>query len=138
MSGNAGVWIDHRKAIIIILSTSGERITQINSDVEKHVRSSGGSQSRSTNGAQSSSAEDVIEHRFANHLEVYYKKVIETLKDAEHILVMGPGEARIELQKQFHDKKTHARIAENEKCDKMTDPQIAARIREFFHTTAVG
>jgi hypothetical protein len=132
MATNAGVWIDHRKAVIVILTESGERLIHIDSDAEKRVRSAGGSQSRSTNSAQSAPAEDVLDRKFANNLNVYYKEVFDCLKDSDGILVMGPGEARTEFQKHFHSKGAAVRIAANEKCDKMTDPQIVARVREYF------
>ena len=45
MNTAAGIWIDHRKAVIVIVSDQGERTRQIESDVEKHVRFSGGSRS---------------------------------------------------------------------------------------------
>ena len=54
------------------------------------------------------------------------------LKNSGAILVMGPGEARTEFQKQIKSKELLAKIVGNEKCDKMTDPQLVARVREFF------
>ncbi len=137
MSTNAGVWIDHRQAIIVFISEDGQKVTHIESGVEKNVRSAGGSESRSANSAQSSAPEDVIDRKFANHLNVYYKEVIQCLKDAHGILVMGPGEARTEFEKQIHSKEMQARVAASEKCDKMTEPQIIARVRDFFHATTV-
>lgn len=136
MTTNAGVWIDHRQAIIVFLAASGQEVKHIESGVERHVRSAGGSHSSSANSAQSAPAEDVIDRKFTNHLNVYYKEVIEALKHATQILLMGPGEARTEFQKQIHSKEMQARIAASEKCDKMTDPQIAARVREFFHAAS--
>ena len=44
MKTNVGLWIDHRNAVIVILDEKGERTKRINSDLEKHVRFSGGAQ----------------------------------------------------------------------------------------------
>ena len=77
-----------------------------------------------------------MDRKFANHLNVYYKEVIECLKDAHGILVMGPGEARTEFLKQIKSKDMEARILASEKCDTMTDQQIAARVREYFQVSA--
>jgi hypothetical protein len=49
---------------------------------------------------------------------------------------MGPGEARTEFQKQIKSKELLAKVVGNEKCDKMTDPQFVARVREYFASTA--
>ena len=38
----AGLWIDHRKAVIVIVSEPGEEIKEITSNMEKHVRFTGG------------------------------------------------------------------------------------------------
>ncbi len=37
-----GLWIDHRETIIVILTDEGEETRRLESDMEKHVRFSGG------------------------------------------------------------------------------------------------
>ena len=37
----AGLWIDHREAVIVVLTSEGEETRHIHSDVEKHLRPSG-------------------------------------------------------------------------------------------------
>ena len=43
MAGKIGVWIDHRKAILVSFDNGVEVVHEIESDVEKHVRETGGS-----------------------------------------------------------------------------------------------
>ena len=38
MKKGIGLWIDHRKAVVVLVSNEGEKITEITSDMEKHVR----------------------------------------------------------------------------------------------------
>ena len=45
MKKQAGIWIDHRKAVIVIISEAGEEIKVITSNMEKHVRFSDGDSS---------------------------------------------------------------------------------------------
>jgi hypothetical protein len=45
MKNAAGLWIDHSKAVIVIVSAEGEKTKQMESGMEKHVRFSGGSRS---------------------------------------------------------------------------------------------
>ena len=45
MKRAAGLWIDHRKAVIVFISDDGEESKEIESDMEKHTRFSGGSRS---------------------------------------------------------------------------------------------
>jgi hypothetical protein len=92
--------------------------------MEKHVRFSGG--------AQGDSAEDIRDNKFSGHLDKYYDKVIECIGDAESVLIFGPGEAKGELRKRLESKELGGRIAGVETVDKMTERQIAAKVRQRF------
>jgi hypothetical protein len=121
---NVGVWIDHRKAVIVAAGDSVEDIQRIRSNMEKHVRFSGG--------AQAVSAEDIQNRRFANHLGKYYAAVTSWIREAESILLLGPGEAKIELKHHLDREGLGERIVGVETVDKMTDRQIAAKVRQRF------
>lgn len=120
MNKNAGVWIDHRKAVIVRFTDSGEEIHSILSEMEKHVRSTDGTQ------------EGKQDHRFTNHLNEYYDKVTSLVRDADSILIFGPGEAKVELGIRMKGETLGEQIAGIETVDKMTDGQITAKVREHF------
>jgi len=67
-----------------------------------------------------------------SHLNKYYDEVIASLRDADAILVLGPGEAKGEFTKRIEGQKLKGRIAHVETVDKMTDRQIAAHVRQHF------
>ena len=52
---HAGVWIDHRKAVIVIVTKEGEEIYKIDSNMEKHIRFKSGSGSTGRRSTWSSS-----------------------------------------------------------------------------------
>jgi hypothetical protein len=120
MKSNVGVWLDHRKAFIVRERDGVEETHELVSDVEKHVRYSGGR------------PEDQMEHRFTNHLNEYYASVISHLQDADAILILGPGEAKGELHKRLSLDPSGPRIVSVETVDKMTDQQITAKVRDHF------
>ncbi len=124
MKKQVGLWIDHRESIIVIVTGEGAEIRRIESGIEKHVRFSGGAQDVST--------EDMQDRRFMGHLNKYYAEVIASLRDAESILVFGPGEAKVELNKRLESEGLGGRVVAIENADKMTDRQIAAKVRERF------
>jgi stalled ribosome rescue protein Dom34 len=124
MKNNVGLWIDHRKAVIVSLRDQGEDIREIPSDMEKHVRFSGG--------AQEASAEDQRDRRFTGHLDKYYDTVVACIRDAESILILGPGEAKVEFKKRLENTDLHGQIVGIETVDKMTDNQIVAKVRQRF------
>ncbi|MGB2630260.1 MAG: hypothetical protein WBD17_03385, partial [Candidatus Omnitrophota bacterium] len=66
------------------------------------------------------------------HLNIYYDAVISCIRDAEAILIFGPGEAKGELKKRIVKNKLCNRIVGIETIDKMTDRQIAAKVRRYF------
>ena len=129
MKSAVGLWIDHRQAIVVMLSAGEEKTEHISSEAEKHVRFSGGSR---FDGAGTSLEEDQQDRRFGNHLSQYYDKVITMIRAAEAILILGPGEAKGELQQRLEHENLGERIVGVESADKMTDRQIAARVREYF------
>jgi len=127
MSSKIGLWIDHRQAVIVNVADEDEEIKRITSNMEKDVRFS----SRTAN---IGSSEDVRDRKFENHLNKYYDDVIESLRNAESILIFGPGEAKGELEKCLADEGLKQRIVGVEAADKMTDNQIAAKVRQHFLT----
>jgi stalled ribosome rescue protein Dom34 len=92
--------------------------------MEKHIRFSGR--------ADHVTAEDMRDRKFAGHLSKYYDEVIAVIRDAESILIFGPGEAKVELGKRLEGEKLGSRVAGIETVDKMTDHQIAAKTRQHF------
>lgn len=128
MKKETGLWIDHREAVIVTVTEAGEEIKRIKSNLEKRVRYSGGSRS---DGSQRE-PEDQRDRRFMDHLNKYYTEVIAYLREAESILLFGPGEAKGEIEKRLMSENLSGRIVGVETVDKMTEPQIAAKVRGRF------
>jgi hypothetical protein len=132
MRTKVGLWIDHRKAIIVAITDTGEEIRLILSKVEKQLRRSGDSPLRGGYESQKVPADDSRQRTFAGHLNIYYEAVIACVRDAESILLFGPGEAKGELKKRLEQNKLGGRIVGVETVDKMTDREIAAKVRKHF------
>jgi hypothetical protein len=128
MGKKAGLWIDHKKAVIVIITDKGEEIKQIESNVERQPHRDADSHSQS----KQIPAEDTRERAFTGHLDIYYDEIISYIHDAESILLLGPGEAKGEIRKRMENKKFQGHIAGVETADKMTEPQIAAKVRQYF------
>ena len=132
MRTDVGLWIDHRKAVIVAVTDKGEEIRLIISKVEKQLRRSGDSPLKGPYESQQVPASDRRQKTFTAHLNIYYDAVIASIRDAESILIFGPGEAKGELKKRLEISKLGGRIAGVETVDKMTDRQIAAKVRQHF------
>jgi hypothetical protein len=136
-----GLWLDHKRAVVVTLNRnqepfSGNRdmVEFIESRIERTLRLSGGSQSRKKPyGPQEIAVDGKPEDRRKRQLRKYYGEIKRRLKDADGIFLFGPGEAKLELKKEVEKtKELINRINAVETTDKMTDRQIIARVKAFF------
>ena len=119
MNKHMGLWIDHRKAVLVLNSNPEDDVEVIPSEVEKDP--------------SSPIPEDSQDRKYQNQLNVYYDEVIGHIHGAETLLIFGPGEAKGELQKRLaHTKPTERKVAV-ETDDKMTDRQVSAKVHAYIH-----
>jgi hypothetical protein len=132
MNNKAGVWIDHRKAVIVVVGDAEEHTAVIVSKVEKHPERAGDSPLKGPYESRQVPADDKRQRALTGELNDFYDAVITALRNAESLLILGPGEAKGELKKRLEKDKLGGRIAAVETVDKMTDRQIAAKVRNYF------
>ena len=122
MKPNAGVWLDHREAVVIVLTEFGESVKTIPSAVVKQH-------------AKEMPADDIRERVHTEHLSRYYDEIIAHLRNAGAIAIFGPGEAKGELKKRFEAHKDESRAITVEAADNMTVHQVVAMVRVRFDET---
>ncbi len=135
MMKTVGLWIDHEKAVIVSVTGTGEEIKLIHSNMgEQRIE-----QQRRHNG-RSVPSDDIRLRVLTEHLNTYYEVVISCIRDAESILLFGPGEAKGELKKRLEKDNLGERIVGVETAVKMTDQQIVAKVKNHFphRSVAIG
>lgn len=133
MNKYVGLWVDHRKAVIILLIDKKATVSHIESNMEGRTRIKGGSRSKTPYGPQKATSESRCEERYKQHLEGYYDRIVKLLDGTKAIFIFGPGAAKNELKNKIEKHKALAsKIAGVDTTDKMTDPQIAAKVKKFF------
>jgi hypothetical protein len=132
MSTKVGLWLDHRKAIVVAITDRQEKIEEIVSGVEKQLQRGGDRPLEGDYEVVQVPANDRRQRDFTKHLNIYYAAVITAIRDAESILIFGPGEAKGELKEQLEKDRLGGHIVNIETVDKMTNPQIAAKVRQYF------
>jgi hypothetical protein len=132
MATIVGLWIDHRKAVIVAISELGETTKEIDSDAERQPGRMAGVRSTVPYESQYVRADDVRERKFSARLRNYYEEVVAAVRDAESILIFGPGEAKGELEKRLRLHRLGERVTAVQTVDRMTDREIAAKVREYF------
>ena len=133
METKVGVWIDRRKAVVVTVTKEGEEMTLIISKVEEQLRRAGDSPLRGPYEAQRVPADNSRQRALTKHLNIYYDAVIACIREADSILIFGPGEAKNELENRLEKKDLGSRIVGIETVDKMTDKEIAAKVRQRFN-----
>jgi hypothetical protein len=131
MKTNAGLWVDHREAIIVKLTDTGNETTRIQSSAERQPRRSG----EPGNGpfeSQQVPADDSRQREYTGQLARYYDAIILQLRDSGSILIIGPGETKGELKKRFEKQAGIQHLIQVETTDKMTEGQIVALVRQHF------
>ncbi len=127
MSHKAGIWIDHKKAVIARVSAGAVTATTLESEIGPHPR---------FGGSQEGGGEKKYEERRHLHLDRYYDEVIGQLGHPEALLILGPGEAKLEFKARLD--RSHLLSASAiavETTDKLTDPQIVAKVKDHFDIT---
>ena len=136
MSGNAGEWVDHRKAVVVELTAGGEKTRVLASEVEKHPERGGDSPLKGRYEARQVPADDKRQRAHTGELNAYYAAVVEALRGYDRLMLFGPGEAKEELHQCLLKAKLGDRVVAVQTEDKMTDPQIVAKVRAFFGAAA--
>jgi len=127
-----GLWLDHRKAVIVAISSKGEMTKLIVSKIDKQLGRHAGIHSTTPFEPLQVPADDRQQRRLTGQLNIYYEAVIASIRDADYILIFGPGEAAGELEKRLRRERHRGRVLGVEVADRMTEPQIVARVRQFF------
>jgi len=130
MNSNVGLWLDHKQAYLIWYDR--KKVEVIPSEVEPRTHFSGGMRIGGTYN-QGIDSELRYNDRYQTQLKKYYTRVIDLLKTADSIFIMGPGEAKLELERAIKKRKDMIKkLLSVETAGKMTRNQMVAYVREFF------
>ena len=124
MSHDVGVWIDHKKAVIVSIAAGHVTTRTLDSDVGPHPHYTG---------SQDGGGEKKYEERHIRRLDRYYDEVISQIGQPDALLLFGPGEAKLQLKDRLGRCHTSSeRVVAVESTDKLTDPQIVAKVKEHY------
>lgn len=125
MHKRVGLWFDDEKAVIISITDDGEVRRIFTTSMENYVRFSNSVPGDGSPG-------NTRDNRYWNHVAEYYDKVIGYIHDAKAIQIFGPGEAKFELEKRLGSAGLAQYIVSIDNADKLTDLQIANKVRARF------
>jgi hypothetical protein len=132
MKTRAGIWIDRKKAVLVFISGNTIKKKLIRSDVEKQLRRYDENNSNLPFSPMLVPADDIQQRHMEMHLNKFFDEVISNIRDAEEVLLFGPGVTKIELSKRIEKNKINGTVEDIETTDKMTDPQIIAKVKQYY------
>lgn len=134
MALKAGIWIDHKQATVVLITDAGQEIKKIASDIGQPSSREGALRPKNKYRPNDFVAEDTRQRKVESQRGKYFDSVIACLRGADSLLLLGPGEAKGEFKKHIDDKKLRKLAVELETADKMTERQLAAKVRQHFAT----
>jgi len=133
MNPQVGIWIDHEKAVIVSASASGVTVHTLESAIGPHDRYSDRASYPTPDGPKESGGEKKYEQRHDEHLDRYYDEVISRLGQPEAILLLGPGEAKLQLKARLdRSKAMSARVVGVETTDRLTDQEVVSKVKAHY------
>jgi len=122
-SKDLGIWMDHSNANLMEYSSDPIEIKTIPSENEVKENSQG-------------SSENVTHNKEQHRQSDFYKRLSETIRHYDSIVLFGPTNAKVELYNILKDDHRFAKIKiEVKPADKMTENQQHAFVKEYFATT---
>lgn len=134
MASKVGIWIDHSRAVIVTIADGVGEVEQVFSNIARHRRRAAGAVPTTS---EPIPVENKAQRAYERQLNDYYDNVIAQLIDVEEIFLFGPGSAKNEMRKRIEKKRLSTHIVDVETADKMTDRQIAQKVRAHFHADMV-
>lgn len=133
MKKNTGIWLDHMDAVLVHIEGENISVEHVESGAESHFKPSGGWKAGGTSVAQSVVREKSAEESRMHQYHAFYRQIMEQLVDSDAIAVFGPGEAKGEFAKEIAAVNgLREKIRTVEPCDRMTENQFIAKVREYF------
>ena len=129
-----GIWLDHRDAYLIWAGADG--VTQLQhaqADYEESRKRPGGALAGGTGVHGGIPPHADIEDKRRQQKKRFYADLFKDVRKAECVYLFGPGQAKRELAKALEGHKDFTgTIAGVGSAEKMTMPQMAAQVRDFF------
>jgi stalled ribosome rescue protein Dom34 len=126
MKKTVGLWIDHKKAVMVFLAGNNAETKLLTSNIELQQRQS----------VVTTPRNDIRARKSKSEPRDFYDDVISCIRGAEEILILGPGEAKGELRKRLEKNYLGQRIVGVETSGRMTDLQTIAKVRKHFLSLA--
>jgi len=138
MQDKVGIWVDHKKAVLVHFTASGHEIKQVKFKAGKPLSEGRVAARNKSHGRLDWTADDKIQNKAEVDRKGYYRDIIAATNGCMELFVFGPAQAKTELKKQLLAKKVPGLVLDVAAADDMTEAQIAATARAHFASKEGG
>ena len=136
MKKKTGIWVDHKKAIIVSLNGEKENVIEIESNIENAVYHDKEGNKGTFSGSHHGNSETKFEERKKNQLNDFLKEVIAKIKETDELYVFGPAETKTKLEQKIYSEKSFdiSKLKSVATADSnMSVNQIIAMVKKFYN-----
>jgi len=128
VNAKLGIWIDHKKAIIVSVARDHSAVTRLRSSLRPHGH---------YHGAQNGGGEKKFEARHDQGVAHFIDAVARHVERGDEVLILGPGESKGALAQRIRRIKSLSGVATTAKAaDKLSEAQLVAAIRRRYRLPA--
>lgn len=125
-----GIWIDQEKALFVWRRGHQTELQTLHSGIRSREHIKGEHSARKKRGFSGFDYESHQQRHLIGERKNYYHNVVRALGHASEVYLFGPSRSKIDLAKTLEKELPSVRIAAVEACDRMTDQQFAALVRD--------
>jgi len=130
-----GIWIDQKEANLITLNKNVIHSKTIYSDIETRIRIDGEKKQFGRFGDQYLVDEKGKDNRVKEYTHKYLLRILRELSKADEILLFGPAQMKLKLEKLILDVPELAvKLKETKTSENMTHNQKLAYVKDFYKT----
>jgi len=133
MSIFAGIWMDHRKAVTVILGSENLDMSIIESSAETPSKTSCGHRQAVPYSHQNVVAEDHRQRKYATQTNEYFEKIYRRIRSADELVLIGPGEARKQFINFMMQQRSPIKLRECMPVGWMSNSEVARHVCRVFN-----
>ena len=135
MKRQVGIWMNTDKAVLVdLLDGKEENVQTIKSEIEARPHNPGDNKPAARAGTILLDVDKKKTHRKNHQMHEYFEKVMDSIKsEANEIYIFGPANTKKHFEKEVRkSSKLNPQKLEVESADKMTQPQLIAKVKDHF------
>jgi hypothetical protein len=136
MKKQIGIWMNTDKAVLVrLLNGKEDEIQTIESEIETRSHNPREEKPGSRTGTVLLDVDKKKTQRKNKQLHDFFEKVIHSIQpETGEIYIFGPANTKKHFEKELKKHPKHGlKTVEVESADKMTKPQMIAKVKQYFH-----